>query len=51
MAMPTWKRNIFVRVVTRRMAEEGKTAEEILAEYPALTAEEKQEILAAIVAS
>ena len=46
--MPLWKRNIFVRVVTKRMAEEGRTAEEILAEYPALTAEEKQEILAAI---
>jgi len=49
--MPLWKRNIFVRVVIRRMAEEGKTAEEILAEYPALTAAEKQEILSAIVAS
>lgn len=48
--MPTWKRNIFVRVVIRRMAEEGKTAEEILGEYPVLTAEEKQEILATIVA-
>lgn len=48
MMIPTWKRNIFVRVVTRRMAEEGKTAEEILAEYPVLTAEEKQEILSAI---
>lgn len=49
--MPLWKRNIFVRVVTKRMAEEGKAAEEILAEYPVLTPEEKQEILAAIVAS
>lgn len=48
MAMPTWKLNIFMRVVIRRMAEEGKTAEEILAEYPALTVEEKQEILTAI---
>lgn len=46
--MPLWKRNIFVRVVTKRMAEEGRTAEEILTEYPALTAEEKQEILTAI---
>ena len=46
--MPTWKKNIFVRVVTRRMAEEGKTAEEILAEYPALTEAEKAEILAAL---
>jgi len=51
MPMAAWKLNIFVRVITRRMAEEGRTAEEILAEYPALTAEEKQEILAAIVAS
>mgnify|MGYP000666079575 CR=1 FL=1 len=46
--MPSWKLNIFVRVVTRRMAEEGRTAEEILAEYPTLTEEERQEILAAI---
>lgn len=49
--MPVWKRNIFVRVVTRRMTEERKTVEEILAEYPALTEEEKQEILAAVVVS
>ena len=49
--MPTWKRNIFVRVVSKRVVEEMKTAEEILAEYPALTAEEKQEILATIAAS
>ena len=48
MMMPAWKKNIFVRVVTRRMAEEGKTAEEILAEYPALTEAEKAEILAAL---
>ena len=48
--MPEWKKNIFVRVVNRRMQDEGKTAEEILLEYPALTQEEKQEILAAIVA-
>ena len=46
--MPTWKRNIFVRVVTRRMQEEGRTAEEILLEYPALTEDEKTEILAAL---
>lgn len=49
--MPTWKKNIFVRVVRTRMEQEGRAAEEILAEYPALTEEEKQEILAAIVAS
>ncbi|MDI6711455.1 MAG: hypothetical protein QME76_12375 [Bacillota bacterium] len=46
--MPTWKKNIFVRVITRRMAEEGRTAEEIIAEYLALTEEEKTEILNAI---
>lgn len=46
--MPPWKRNIFVRVVSKRMQEEGRMAEEILAEYPALMAEEKQEILTAI---
>lgn len=48
--MPEWKRNIFMRVITRRMQEEGRTAEEILAEYPALTDEERQVILAAIAA-
>lgn len=46
--MPEWKKRIFVRVVSRMMEEEGRTAEEILAEYPALTGEERQEILAAI---
>ena len=46
--MPTWKRNIFVRVVIKRMMEEGRTAEEILAEYPALTDEEKAEIIAVL---
>ena len=46
--MPTWKKNIFVRVISRRMQEEGRTAEDMLEEYPALTAEEKAEIIAAI---
>ena len=46
--MPTWKKNIFVRVVNRRMRDEEKTAEEILLEYPALTNEEKAEIIAAL---
>jgi len=46
--MPEWKKNIFVRVVNRRMQDEGKTAEEILLEYPALTEAEKAEILAAL---
>lgn len=48
--MPAWKKNIFVRVVSRRTAEESRTAEDILAEYPALTADEKAEIMAAIAA-
>ena len=47
--MPEWKKNIFTRVVRRRMQqEEGRTAEEILLEYPALTDEEKTEIIAAL---
>jgi len=46
--MPEWKKNIFVRVVNRRMQDEGKTAEEILLEYPALTEAEKAEILSAL---
>ncbi|ADQ06524.1 hypothetical protein Calhy_0787 [Caldicellulosiruptor hydrothermalis 108] len=41
-------KNIFVRVIQRRMAEEGKTAEEILNDYPKLTDEEKTEILSAL---
>lgn len=36
--------NIFVRVVKRRMVEEEKTADQVLEGYPALTAEEKDEI-------
>jgi len=46
--MPTWKKNIFVRVVRARMEQEGRAAEEILAKYPALTEEEKGIILDAI---
>ena len=46
--MPAWKKNIFVRVVSRRMAEESRTAENILSEYPALTADEKAEIMNAL---
>jgi len=46
--MPEWKKNIFARVVNRRMQDEGKTAEEILLEYPALTDGEKAEIVAAL---
>ncbi len=46
--MPTWKKNIFARVIKRRIQDEGKTAEEILLEYPALIEDEKTEILAAL---
>ena len=40
--------NIFMRVVKRKMALEGETAEEVLQAYPALTEEEKEQILEAI---
>ena len=40
--------NVFVRVVKRKIALEGKTAEEVLQAYPALTEEEKEQILGAI---
>ncbi|WP_199872900.1 hypothetical protein [Inediibacterium massiliense] len=43
--MSTWKKNIFIRVISRRMKEENRTAEEIISEYSALTEAEKQEIL------
>jgi len=46
--MPLWKKNIFIRTVQYRMRTEGKTAEEILQDYPALTEEEKQEILSTL---
>jgi len=46
--MPTWKKNIFVRVIKRRIQDEQRTAEDILEEYPALTEDEKNEILAAL---
>lgn len=46
--MPEWKKNIFVRVIRKRMQEEQRTAEDILTEHPALTSEEKTEILVAI---
>jgi len=46
--MPAWKKNIFIRVVRYRIEKEGRTAEDILADYPALTEDEKTELLAAI---
>lgn len=42
--MPTWKKNIFVRVVRARMERESKTVDEILNSYTSLTDIEKQEI-------
>lgn len=47
--MPAWKLRIFVRVIKARMEAEQITTEEALEDYPALTVEEKQEILSAIV--
>ena len=46
--MNTALRNIFVRVIKRRMGNESRTAEDIIQEYPKLTEEEKTEILQAI---
>ena len=46
--MPTWKKNIFVRTIQYRIRTEGKTAEQILQDYPVLTEEEKQEILSTL---
>lgn len=47
--MPIWKKNIFVRVVSKRMKDEDCTAEDILTEYPALTEVEKTEILVGLI--
>lgn len=46
MSMPSWKLNIFVRVVSKSMQDESKTADEVLADYTALTETEKDEIKA-----
>ena len=43
--MPEWKKLIFVNAIRARMKMEGRTAEEIIQDYPKLTAEEKAEIL------
>ncbi len=48
--MPAWKLRIFVRVIRARMEAEQITAEIALEDYPALSAEEKQEILNVIIA-
>lgn len=44
--MPVWKLNLFVRVISRRIVEESRTSADILDEYPALTVNEKVEIIA-----
>jgi len=46
--MPAWKKNIFIRVISSRMAAESRTAADIIAEYTALTVGEKNEILSEI---
>ena len=46
--MVGYKLRIFVRVIKKRMTDEGISAEEALENYPKLTEEEKQEILNAI---
>lgn len=42
--MPKWKFNIFKRAILARMEAEQATREEILATYPRLTEEEKNEL-------
>lgn len=46
--MPEWKKNIFVNAIRTRMEREGKAAEDVIEDYPALTEPEKTEILAAL---
>lgn len=46
--MPVWKKTIFVNAIKARMEMEGRTAEDIIQDYPKLTEEEKVEILAEI---
>ena len=46
--MVGYKLRIFVRVIKKRIADEGISAEEALESYPKLTEKEKQEILNAI---
>lgn len=46
--MPEWKKLIFVNAICAQMRMEGRTAEEIIQDYPKLTTEEKAEILSEI---
>lgn len=45
--MLEWKKRIFLRVISRKIAE-GMTINEALALYPELTEEEKQEIISSL---
>ena len=45
--MLEWKERIFLRVISRKIAE-GMTINEALALYPELTEEEKQEIISSL---
>jgi hypothetical protein len=49
--MPEWKLRIFVRVIRARMDRESRAAEELLAEYPRLIAEERCAIVEALARS
>lgn len=46
--MPVWKKNIFVNAIRIKMKQDGRTAEEVILDYPKLTDSEKQEILLSI---
>ena len=46
--MPVWKLNIFKRAVIIRCEVEESTVEEIVATYPKLSSDEKQEVIAAV---
>ncbi|MCS7241830.1 hypothetical protein [Candidatus Caldatribacterium sp.] len=48
MPMPEWKKRIFLRVISRKIQEEGRTIDDVLSEYQALTEEEKQELREAL---
>lgn len=43
--MPTWKKNIFVRVIKDRMLLESRAAQDIIEEYINLTQSEQTAIL------
>ena len=47
--MPEWKKNIFLRVVKKRMLIEKRTALEIIKEYTKLTKKEQKILLDEII--